>query len=169
MFLENTFFDAGGTWTEPRGHSHRIDYVGLDATLHQGVVEWLIDDNIDLSTAARYDHSVVAVVFCIAPASLKETAAHRSKTPGRLDKWLLQSQGHIDAFREHLRRCPCCCPKDSIDVHLESALKHVQEGLHIFESKQRKPRKVVPGDLGTNPARASLQKGEEKQAGLEDE
>ena len=51
------------TWTHPRGHKSRLDYVGLDVMANWTVTWSGVDDSVQ-ATHTAVDHSLVGLVLC---------------------------------------------------------------------------------------------------------
>ena len=52
----NSFFNAGPTWSDAFGGLYRLDYLLLSRSLRGCVTECYVDRHLDLATAARDDH-----------------------------------------------------------------------------------------------------------------
>ena len=57
--IVHTFSDGTPTWTDPRGHSRRIDDIAILSVLVPSVQECRVDHDINLSPMVRADHELL--------------------------------------------------------------------------------------------------------------
>ena len=61
LSIVNTFFPAGPTWTGSTGNRSRIDYLCVSSTVFEAIEKCWVCHDIDLATAVRDDHNVLAL------------------------------------------------------------------------------------------------------------
>ena len=141
----NTYYDAGTTWTGSRGHTSRIDYIGVDSHLFSCCTGCSVNKDIDLSTAERDDHNLVDAIFHRIRGADDESRQSRPKTvqkrPRKLCAAKLQCPFLIQRFQHHMSEFHDMNTSWSIDLHLDKFLEHTRYALEWFVDGSRRARK----------------------------
>ena len=143
LYVANSFFDAGATHTGSRGHKRRIDYILCCQALFQRIKWCSCLLNIDLSTAVREDHHVLAA--CILVDLRPSIDALPADTPSSLPRLKicpnkLNSGEFVQAFQAHMARFRQNHTWN-VDQHLAFFTDHIRDGAKCFEPDKSTPKK----------------------------
>ena len=139
LYASNTFFPVGHTWMGATGKTHRIDYVLLDHDMYESICNVLIDHDIDLSTAERDDHAVVAVTLKLSKAP---RVIEPRRPPGavKIDMDKLQDPYLVEQLCRHVSSMSIE-ESASIDTHAAKLQSHLFEATQWFSAAPTTPIK----------------------------
>jgi hypothetical protein len=135
----NTFHPCGKTWVSSRGRESRIDYITTDAELLQhDAVAWPAT-SINVSTAGKEDHRVIAATVQLPRESkrmAKKVGAKFQPNLVAMECWYLQQQ-----FQDTLWQYQRPSNEDDTNVMLDHWMQYVKKSaMKVFGRAKPQPR-----------------------------